>query len=210
MSQPTQEAVNAANAAAQPNTGPATALATTTATQATGTETAGSSANGQSTETEDTGRGSKDAILADLATERDRRQAAEQQTQAVLKAVQQALGIQSATDDPKELANQLSSAQTETASAKLQLALYRSPAARTADIDGLLDSRSFQEAVKGLDPSNGPAIQQAIQQFVEQNPRFKTSGGGDTGAVVPAARDLGQGNNAAPVAKTMDDLIRGR
>lgn len=210
MSQPAQEAVNTANSAAQPNNGPAAGEATKTETQGTETGTAGTKATGTSTETDD-GRGSKDAILADLATERDRRQAAEKQAQDVLKAVQTALGIKSETDDPQELAKKLTAAQAETTGAQLQLAIYRSSAAKDADVDALLDSLAFQNSVAKVDPSDAKAVEAAIKQFVDQNPRFKvTAQGGGTAPVVPGAKDLAQGNGSGAPSPTMDALLRGR
>lgn len=198
MSQQTQEAVNAANASAE---------AAKPATTATETETAGTKATASSTETEE-GRGSKDAILADLATERDRRQAAETRAEAVLKAVQEALGIKSEMDDPKDLKAQLQSKDAETVAAKLQLAIYRSPAAKTADVDSLLDSLAFQKAVAKVDPGNPAAVEQAIQAFITSNPRFKAVEAPTT--VVPASKDLTQGNGSAPTGKTMDQMLRGQ
>lgn len=210
MSQPAQEAVNTANASAQPNNGPANGEATKTTTQGTETGTEGTKATGTSTETED-GRGSKDAILADLATERDRRQAAEAQSKAVLEAVQQALGIKTVTDDPKELAKQLDGTKAEAQAAKLQLAIYRSPAAKDADVDALLDSLGFQQAVAKVDPADSKAVEAAIKQYVDQNPRFKvTANGTPVPPVVPGAKDLAQGNGSGTPSRTMDDLLRGR
>lgn len=208
MSQPTQEAVETANAQQAQSAG--TASTDQTATQATETEAAGTStATAQSTETED-GRGSKDAILADLATERDRRQAAEKQNQAVLKAIQEALGIKTETvQSPEDLQTALTESQAETTSAKLQLAIYRSPAGKEADVDALLDSRAFQETVSKVDPSDPAAVEQAIKTFVEKNPRFKAAAAGET-PTVPAARDLTQGNGQKPSGKSMDDLLRGK
>ena len=176
--------------------------------QATETETTGKATTATETGAGE-GRGGKDSILADLAKERDARQAAEQKNTDLLEQFKKALGLSSETDDPKVMAEQLKSSQSDAQGAKLQLAIYRSQTGKTADVDALLDSRSFQDQIGKVDPGNPAAVEAAVSAFLEQNPRFKL-GEGEKPAT-GTARDLGQGNQSnGSSALTMDDLIRGR
>lgn len=79
------------------------------------------------------GKGGKEAVLADLAKERDKRQALEQQLaeaktaqQSQLDAIAKALGLKSESEpvDPAVLTQQLTDAQRESAESKARLARY--------------------------------------------------------------------------------------
>lgn len=131
----------------------------------------------------DDGKGGKDAILADLAKERDKRQTLEQtvsemQTaqQAQMDAIAKAFGIkQDDAPDPDALAQQIVAEQAKAREAALQLAVYRNAAAVEANPDLLLDSASFLRDIADLDPSDTEAVTGAIKSAVETNDRFKAT-----------------------------------
>lgn len=120
-------------------------------------------------EPQDDGKGGKAAVLADLATERDKRQAAEtlaQENAGKLDAVLTALGIKQdgAQVDPDALAKDLRAKDRE-------LAVLRAGAG-VADVDALLDSRGFLATLESIDPSDRAAVTAHITEYVTANPRF--------------------------------------
>lgn len=156
------------------------------------------------------GAGGKDQILADLATERDKRQALEQQLQQAqqtqqsqLDAIAKALGLKGdEPPDPDKLASQLTSEQAEKRDAKVQLAVYRAATANGANPDALLDSQSFLTSVKDVDPADQDKVATAIKAAVEKNPNLAAQ------RVTPGVRDAAQGSNAQAGGTTVNDLIR--
>lgn len=123
----------------------------------------------QDTTQDDQGKGSKSAVLADLAAERDKRQAAEataQETTARLEQVLTALGIKTEKDqvDPEKLAQDLSSQRAENAVLRAGHGI--------ADVDALLDSRKFTDSLRDIDPSDRDAVKAHITEYVTANPRF--------------------------------------
>ncbi|HEX7349596.1 hypothetical protein [Brachybacterium sp.] len=126
--------------------------------------------NTQEAAQDDQGKGSKSAVLADLATERDKRQAAEtlaQENDAKLTAVLTALGLKTdSTDevDPAQLATDLKAKDAE-------LAVLRAGNG-IADVDALLDSRAFTNTLGTIDPSDRDAVKAHIAEYVTANPRF--------------------------------------
>lgn len=154
----------------------------------------------QATENEDSqGKGSKAAVLADLAAERDKRQAAEtaaQETAAKLEQVLTALGLKTdeGTPDPEQLAADLKAKDAE-------LAVLRAGTG-IADVDALLDSRAFTQTLSTIDPSDREAVKAHIQEYVTANPRF---------AVTPQAqgvRDAAAGADSTTASASVNDLIR--
>lgn len=145
-------------------------------------------------------------LLADLAAERDKRQAAQAAStasDAKLAAVLAALGLggaDAAQQSPEQIA---SAAQASEKAARLELAAYRG-APPNVNVAALLDSRAFSEALGKLDPANGPAITAAIVDYVKDKPQFLT---GRPGA---GTSDAAAGVTPGTGAATMDDLIRGR
>lgn len=77
--------------------------------------------------------------------------------------------------DPAVLAQQVTQEQAKAREASVQLAVYRSPAAKSADVDGLLDSTSFQRTLAEVDPNDAAAVDAAVKTFVDANPRFKAA-----------------------------------
>ena len=148
------------------------------------------------------GAGSKEAVLADLRAEREKRQALE----AEIKASQdfraklaELLGGKAGEEeeaDPAELARQ---AVAERDEARRLNAVYQAAPAGT-DVAALLDSLSFRAGL-----AEAKDIAAYVAKVVKENPRYTISAG------VSAAHNLNQGNGAQPPKpKSIDDLIRGR
>ena len=117
----------------------------------------------------DEGKGSKAAVLADLATERDKRQAAEnlaQENDQKLTAVLQALGLaeKGAEVDPDQLGKDLAAQRAENAVLRAGNGI--------ADVDALLDSRAFTQTLDSIDSSDRDAVKAHITEYVTANPRF--------------------------------------
>lgn len=117
---------------------------------------------------DDQGKGSKSAVLADLAKERRERQAAQtlaQETTTKLEQVLTALGINTESKvDPDQLAQDLSSQRAENAVLRAGNGI--------ADVDALLDSRNFTDSLRDIDPSDRDAVKAHITEYVTANPRF--------------------------------------
>ncbi|QVJ03055.1 hypothetical protein KGD82_13555 [Nocardiopsis eucommiae] len=117
--------------------------------------------------------------------EAEARTAAEERQQAQLDAIAQALGLKDADQPPTvdELTAQLTAAQQQAAerdAAYRQLTVERAAerAAREhgADVDTLLDSRSFAQKLSDLDPSAedfADAVSGLVKQTVEDNPKYR-------------------------------------
>lgn len=134
---------------------------------------------GETPQTE--GRGSKSAVLADLARERDKRHQLEKQFAEFRDGLGKALGLtQDEQPTPEQLTEQLTQAQAETKAAQLQLAVYQSMP-DGVDREALLDSNAFREAISDATPDD---IAATINAFVDAHPRFKTQPAG------AGARDL--------------------
>ena len=176
---------------------------TTTAAAGEGAKESGAPQTGKMNNTEGAGAGSKDAVLADLKAEREKRQALE----AEIKASQdfraklaELLGGKAGEEetDPAELARQ---AVAERDEARRLNAVYQAAPAGT-DVAALLDSLSFRAGL-----AEAKDIAAYVAKVVEENPRY-TIGAGVASA---AAHNLNQGNGAQPPKpKSIDDLIRGR
>lgn len=148
----------------------------------------------------ESGAGSKDAVLADLKAEREKRQA----LQAELEASQdfraklaELLGGKAGEEetDPAELARQAIAERDE---ARRLNAVYQAAPAGT-DVAALLDSVSFRAGLRGAKD-----VAAYVAKVIEDNPRYTPGSPG-------VARNLNQGNGApAPKPKSIDDLIRGQ
>ena len=167
---------------------------TTTTNTSEGAKESGAPAAGEG------GAGSKDAVLADLKAEREKRQALE----AEIKASQdfrakltELLGGKPEQQDPAELARQAIAERDE---ARRLNAVYQAAPAGT-DVAALLDSMSFRAGL-----AEAKDVGAYVAKVVEDNPRYLSGGAG-----VSAAHNLNQGNGASmPKPKSIDDLIRGR
>lgn len=155
-------------------------------------------------QSEDKGAGSKAAVLADLATERDKRQALESKFNDLRDGLAAALGLgQTEQVTPEQLTEQVNEAQRDAAQARAELAVFRA-VPDGIDAQALLDSKAFTQSLTEIDPANPDALAAAITGFVEANPRFRT------GPSNPGARDAAAGGPTPTPAGSMDDLLRGR
>lgn len=132
----------------------------------------------------DDGKGGKDAILADLAKERDARQALQKQVadmqaaqQAQMDAFATALGVkkEDAPPAPEELAAQIESEKANARTANLKLAVFEAAPRHEANASRLLDSASFLASIKDVDPSDAEAIGKAITSAIEADAIFKAT-----------------------------------
>lgn len=130
-------------------------------------------------EPESGGAGSKEAVLADLAKERDRRQE-EQAARA---------------RDAEAFEEERKTWQEERTQLTRELALYRNGAG--ANIPALLDSKSFTEKLASLEDPTDEAVTALIKETVDANPVFAST------PVKPAAlRDAGAGADPEPAQAT--------
>lgn len=151
---------------------------------------------------DDSGRGSKDAVLADLARERDKRQAAEKATAdaaAKLDAVLAALGLGETKEDPATAAQQARDAQR---TAEARLAVY-THAPDGLNPKALLDSVTVTTGLASIDPADEQAITAYLAQYAN-DPRFRLTPAG------AGASDAGATNHSPGTGPSMDDWIRGQ
>lgn len=137
----------------------------------------------------DDGKGGKDAVLADLAKERDKRQALEQQVQDLLPLRDQFAAIAKVFNpgddtppDPAKLAEQIAAeqakttdAETRATTAERQLAVFKAAAGHDGNALALIDSTSFMASIKDVDPTDAEKLGEAIKAAVEANPLFKVT-----------------------------------
>lgn len=105
--------------------------------------------------------------------------AAAEATQKIVRELAKAAGIELPGDkpDPDKLAADLATERTTGRQAVLALAIYKASPALSANADALLDSLSFQTAVKDLDPKASDfdaKVAEAIKAAVTANPNLKT------------------------------------
>ena len=174
---------------------------TTTAAAGEGAKESGAPKTGEMNNTEGAGAGSKDAVLADLKAEREKRQALQAEldaSQELRTKLAELLGGKAGEKeaDPAELARQ---AVAERDEARRLNAVYQAAPAGT-DVAALLDSLTFRAGL--AEAKDIPAY---VAKVVKENPRYTISAGAS------AAHNLNQGNGAQPPKpKSIDDLIRGR
>lgn len=162
----------------------------------------------------DDGKGGKAAILADLAKERDARQALEQKIaeaetsrQAQLDALAKALGLKpdDTPPDPAALTRQVAEEQARAREAAVQLAVYRNAAESGANPDALLDSASFLRSLAEVDPADAAAVAVAIKAAVQGNPRLAAA----PAFPAPGAAGIGVGGTfGAPTDPRLRDLAQ--
>lgn len=157
----------------------------------------------------DDGKGGKDAILADLAKERDKRQGLEAQLtelqgaqQQQMDAITKALGLKSedAPPDPAALASQIETEKSGRLAAERDLAVYRAASDPEvgANASRLLDSTRFRDSIRDIDPTDTAALSAAIKAAVEADDMFK--------AAQPAASPPFPGGPRTPAPKTAGSL----
>jgi hypothetical protein len=125
----------------------------------------------------DDGKGGKEAILADLAKERDKRQKAEQAQQATLDGIAKALGLkpEDTPPDAAKLTEQVTAEQTRANAAERKLAVFLAAGDHDANAKALLDSTSFLESIKDIEHTDTAKLGAAIKAAVANNPVFKTT-----------------------------------
>lgn len=125
----------------------------------------------------DDGKGGKDAILADLAKERDKRQKAEQAQQATLDGIAKALGLKTedTPPDPAKLTEQVTAEQARANAAERKLAVFLAAEDHSANAKALLDSTSFLDSIKDIEHTDTAKLGAAIKAAVEKNQAFKAT-----------------------------------
>jgi hypothetical protein len=104
--------------------------------------------------------------------------AAEEERQRILKLLSpesEAPTVESLSAAIQAKDQSLTAAEADAQAAKLELAVYKAAPGAKADAAALLDSNSFREAVKGIDPTDAEAITAAITAATTTNPRLKAS-----------------------------------
>lgn len=81
----------------------------------------------------------------------------------------------------EQLVKDLAEATEKGQQAELELAVHKRAGKLGADVEALLDSRSFLAAIKGLDPAKGEDLDNAIKKAVGENPKLKASQAGAAG-----------------------------
>lgn len=131
----------------------------------------------------DEGKGSKDAVLADLAKVRAKNHQLEDQFGAFKDAFAKALGLDGEKPlTPEELTSKVSEQTSRAEKAERLLAVTRAMPA-TVDSEALLDSSAFQKAIADVTPDK---VTETVTSFVEQHPRFLRTNPG------AGSRDLGE------------------
>lgn len=140
-------------------------------------------------------------------------QAAQQQRDAVLKALGLTADGKDAPPDPEALTAQLEQQQAVAWTNAVELTVFRTAAAAGANADALLDSRAFIDSLDELadvDPSSADFKSQLdvhVRKYVEQHPQFKAQPAGP-------ARSGGDhpGGGGAPTTrpKSLADALRSR
>jgi hypothetical protein len=185
-------------------------------TETQSTDQPGQGQNGEQTKqqpetggSDDKGRGGKEQVLADLASERDKRQAFERELNgfkendaAFKSGLAKLLGLQEDEVKPEELQRQLSEVQTKQAASDRELAVFRLAGRHGANPELLTDSTRFMQSIAEIAPGDTEKIAAAIKDAVEKNTSYRAvapgRGAGDAGAGTGGGKNL-----------SMDDLMRG-
>lgn len=102
-----------------------------------------------------------------------KQQAADEARTALATEIGKALGlVKDEPADPTQLTEQLTASQADAKSAKVELAVFKAAAAAGGDPLALLDSASFLEKVRAIDPTDSGAVAAAITEAVTANPRL--------------------------------------
>lgn len=144
------------------------------------------------------------------------------QRDAQLAEIAKALGLAPETPDPEKIASQLQAAQAEKADLARQNAVLLAAHSTGADVNALLDSRSFLQSIANVDPNDRAAIAAAVKAAVDANPRYaaqlpapqqpappprQASTAGSFNAAPGTARQLGEadmkGMSGAEISKAM-------
>ena len=120
------------------------------------------------------GRGSKQAVLDDLAKERDARQNLEREFTALKDGLTKALGLnQDDTPDPAKLVEQLAASTARIKELESREAI-RTLTPPNVDVEGLLDSTTFNRTLTALNMADTATVKAHIEDFVKDHPRYVT------------------------------------
>ena len=120
------------------------------------------------------GRGSKQAVLDDLAKERDARQNLEREFTALKDGLTKALGLnQDDTPDPAKLVEQLAASTARIKELESREAI-RALTPPNVDVEGLLDSTTFNRTLTTLNMADTATVKAHIEEFVKDHPRYVT------------------------------------
>ena len=123
---------------------------------------------------DDKGRGSKAAVLDDLAKERDARQNLEREFTALKDGLTKALGLnQDDTPDPAKLVEQLAASTARIKELESREAI-RALTPPNVDVEGLLDSTTFNRTLTTLNMADTATVKAHIEEFVKDHPRYVT------------------------------------
>jgi len=185
--------------------------------EATGTEATGAEAQGTDTGQQGTDVQSVDQlpawaqkIITDTRKEAGdyrtaAKTAAEDATKSLTAQLAKALGLakDDETPDPAALTQQLTAEQQAKADLARQLAIYKAAGAHGADPAKLLDSNSFMTSVKGLDPTDGNAVAEAIKAAVTANQSLKAARAAGASGIELSGGSGEQGQITEQQLKTM-------
>lgn len=147
--------------------------------------------------------------VAEVATERQKRHAAEAaaaQAQAAaaaqLESFKKALGL-SEGQTPEQLQAAAATAQQTAKEAQAKLSVFQLAKDAGGDAHALLDSASFLNSIKTIDPADNAAMTAAIKAAVESNNNLALR------RVAPGgSHDAGQGGGGGASQPTISDAIR--
>lgn len=200
-----------------------TEATTTAGTEAAGTEqqtgTEGAQGTGQSKEQQTTGTTTTETVnvwddpaAARAEIEKLRKQNGDERINAKKTAADEArqeiltkLGLVKGDEKPDldTITAQLTAAQQERADTARQLAIFKAAAVHGADPAKLLDSNSFMTSVKGLDPTDGDAVAEAIKAAVTANQSLKAARAAGASGVEISGGTGEQGQITEQQLKTM-------
>lgn len=104
--------------------------------------------------------------------------AAQEATDALTQRLGKALGLikdGEEAPDAEALTAQLTEQSTAARTAQVELAIFKAATGAGADPQALLDSRSFLNSIKDIDPANSEAVTTAITTATTNNPRLKAA-----------------------------------
>lgn len=135
--------------------------------------------------------------------------AAQEATDALTQRLGKALGLIKDGDeapDAEALTAQLTEQSSAARTAQVELAIFKAATGAGADPQALLDSRSFLDSIKDIDPTDGAAITTAITTATTNNPRLKAAQ-----AAARSGNDLtgGTGEGRSKTPKSLEDAVSG-
>lgn len=131
-------------------------------------------------------------LKGDLASEKEKRASSDK----LLAQMAQKLGIDvNGKPDPDQLQQTITTREGELKQSRIENAILRSAPKLDADMDALLDSRTFLAQLDDLDPADktfAANVEKAIKAAIEANPRLKKASSGDANGGQGDAKTGGQ------------------